>query len=101
VSFAFTYTVPVDEAFYRKIQDGLGSDLPTGLITHLAIKLPEGGLRYIDVWESEADFERFAEDRLHPVVHPLLETMLGEVPPEPEHVPLSVIHVWGAGGSFD
>lgn len=101
MSFAFTYTVPIDEGFYRKIQHGLGTDLPTGLITHLAIKLPEGGLRYVDVWESEADFELFAKDRLHPVVRPLLETMLGELPPEPEHVPLSVIHVWGAGGSFD
>jgi hypothetical protein len=101
MSFAFTYDVPIDESFYRKIQNGLGSGLPSGLITHLAIKIPEGGLRYIDVWESEADFERFAEKRLHPVVHPLLETMLGDVPPEPEHVPLSVIHVWSAGGTFN
>ncbi len=101
MSFAFTYDVPIDESFYRKIQAGLGSDLPEGLITHLAIELAEGGLRYIDVWNSESDFERFADERLHPVVHPLLETMLGELPPEPERVPLSVIHVWSAGGTFN
>jgi hypothetical protein len=28
MSFAFTYDVPIDESFYRKIQDGLGSGLP-------------------------------------------------------------------------
>jgi hypothetical protein len=101
MSFAFTYDVPIDEGFYRRIQEGLGSDLPEGLITHLAIELAEGGLRYIDVWNSEADFERFADERLHPVIHPLLETMLGELPPEPELVPLSVIHVESAGGTFN
>ena len=101
MSFAFTYDVPIDETIDRKIQDGLGTDLPKGLITHIAIKIPEGGLRYIDVWESEGDFETFAQDRLHPVIHPMLESMLDDVPPEPEHVLLSVIHVWGAGGTFN
>jgi hypothetical protein len=100
MAYAFTYDIPIDESFYRKIQAGLGSELPPGLITHVAIKLPEGGLRYIDVWDSEQSSDRFSEERLHPVVHPLLEQTLGDVPPEPERVPLSVIHVWGQAGSF-
>jgi hypothetical protein len=95
-----TYDVPIDENFYAKIVDGLGPERPDGLITHLALKVPEGGLRYIDVWRSEADAERFAEERLHPVVHPLLEEALGFTPPEPERTALDVIHVWSDGGSF-
>jgi len=101
VPFAFTYDVPIDEDFYGKIKEGLGPEVPQGLITHIALKLPEGGLRYIDVWDSEEDFEHFAEDRLHPVIHPLLEEILGVVPAEPEQVALSVIHVWGSAGSFN
>jgi hypothetical protein len=101
VPYAFTYDVPIDEVFYEKIKKGLGPELPKGLITHIAIKLPEGGLRYIDVWNSEEDFEHFAEERLHPVIHPLLEEIIGVVPPEPQQEPLSVIHVWGSAGSFN
>jgi hypothetical protein len=60
-----------------------------------AVECPEGGLRYIDVWESEDDWDRFAEERLHPVVHPLLQGVFGEqLPPEPERLPLTVIHTW-------
>ena len=94
--YAFTQDVPIDAAVYRRILDGLGDDPPKGLIVHLAVERPEGGLRYVDVWESEADWDRFAEERLHPVVHPLLARRFdGNVPPEPERIPLPVIHVWG------
>jgi hypothetical protein len=98
--YAVTYDVPVDEEFYAKVTDGLGPELPEGLIVHIAHKLPEGGLRYVDVWRSPEDEARFAEERLHPVVHPLLEEMLGFTPPEPERTPLDVIHVWSDRGSF-
>ena len=60
---------------------------------------PEGGLRYYDVWESEQDWDRFAEERLHPVVHPLLGGLFGDdCPPEPPRTPLPAIHVWLADG---
>jgi len=54
----------------------------------------EGGLRYVDVWRSKDDFEAFAENRLHPVVHPILQEMLGFVPPEPDYTVLDVIDAW-------
>jgi hypothetical protein len=93
--YAFTQDVPIDAAFYKRITDGLGDDPPKGLISHIAVERPEGGLRYIDVWESEEDCDRFGEERLHPVVHPLLGEVFGDqLPPEPERTPLSVIHVW-------
>jgi hypothetical protein len=88
--------VPIDAAFYKQITDGLGDEPPKGLVVHLAVERPEGGLRYVDVWESEQECDRFVEERLHPVVHRLLIGLFGdELPPEPERTPMKVIHVWG------
>jgi hypothetical protein len=94
MTYAFTQDVPIDAATYSRIIDGLGDDPPKGLVVHLAVERPEGGLRYVDVWESEDDWNRFAEERLHPVVHPMLQAVFGTVPPEPERAPLSLVHVW-------
>ncbi|MBJ7609085.1 MAG: hypothetical protein JF887_06595 [Candidatus Dormibacteraeota bacterium] len=94
MAYAFMQDVPIDVPTYRRIVDGLGSTPPEGLIFHLAVERPEGGLRYIDIWDSEEQFDRFAEERLHPVVHPLLMELIGAEPPEPPRTPLSVIHVW-------
>jgi heme-degrading monooxygenase HmoA len=93
MTYAFTYDVPITAEIYARIKEGLGPERPTGLIAHLALQV-ENGLRYIDVWESKDDFEAFAESRLHPVVHPILEGMLGFVPPEPSHTMLDVVDVW-------
>jgi len=95
MTYAFTQDVPIDATFYQRITDGLGSVAPEGLIVHLAVELAEGGLRYIDVWESQEDWDRFVEQRLHPVVHGLLSEVFGDdLPPEPEQVPLPVVHAW-------
>lgn len=93
--YAFTQDVPINAAIYDRILQGLGDEPPKGMLVHIAVERPEGGLRYIDVWESEEDWDRFAEERLHPVVHPMLgQAFGGEIPPEPDRVPLPVIHVW-------
>jgi hypothetical protein len=64
---------------------------------HLAIERPEGGLRYLDVWETQQDCDRFTDERLHPVVHELLREIFGdELPPEPERIPLPLVHAWGS-----
>jgi hypothetical protein len=93
MTYAFTYDVPITTEIYGRIKEGLGPERPPGLIAHLALQI-ENGLRYIDVWQSKDDFEAFAESRLHPVVHPILEGMLGFVPPEPSHTMLDVIDAW-------
>lgn len=95
MSYAFSQDVPIDATVYHRIVEGLGSEPPKGMIVHLAVERPEGGLRYYDVWESEEDWDRFAEERLHPVVHPLLQGRFGDDgPPEPPRDPMPVIHVW-------
>jgi hypothetical protein len=38
---------------------------PAGLIAHVLTDIP-GGIRAVDIWESEADFQKFAEERLMP-----------------------------------
>ena len=92
MTYAFTYD-PIGPGTYARIKEGLGPELPDGLIAHLALRT-EAGLRYVDVWQSKDDFEAFAEHRLHPVVHPILQEMLGFVPPEPARTVLDVIDVW-------
>ena len=93
--YAFVQDVPIDAAFYRRITDGLTETVPGGLIVHIAVERPEGGLRYIDVWNSEKDWDRFAEERLHPVVHGLLGEVFGDnLPPEPDRITQSLVHVW-------
>ncbi len=97
MTYAYTQDVPIDAGFYSRIVEGVGTDPPEGFIVHLAIERPEGGLRYIDVWRSEEDCDRFTEDRLHPVVHGLLSEVFGdELPAEPPRTPISVVHVWQA-----
>jgi hypothetical protein len=93
VTYAFTYDVPISDEIYGRIKAGLGTQRPDGMIAHLAWRI-EGGLRYVDVWESKEQSEAFADERLHPVVHPLLEELLGFVPPEPDRVVLEVIDAW-------
>lgn len=43
------------------------ADAPTGGLNHVAW-FEDDGLHVVDLWESAADFERFAEERLMPVV---------------------------------
>ena len=93
MTYAFTYDVPINAETYARIKEGLGPLRPVGLIAHLAYRT-DTGLRYIDVWQSKKDHEAFAENRLHPVVHPVLEEMLGFVPPEPAHTVLDLVDAW-------
>jgi hypothetical protein len=95
MTYAFTYDVPISTEIYARIKDGIGPVRPPGLIAHLAYRI-ENGLRYVEVWQAKEDWEAFADDRLHPVVHPLLQDMLGFVPPEPPRTMLDVVDAWTA-----
>jgi hypothetical protein len=95
MTYAFTQDVPIDVAFHRRVMDGLGDELPEGLIMHVALERPEGGLRYLDIWDTEEDCDRFVESRLHPIIHSLLADIFGDdMPPEPERQVVAVAHIW-------
>jgi hypothetical protein len=95
MTYAFTYDVPITAAIYARIKDGIGPERPPGLIAHLAYRT-EGGLRYVDVWDDKDAWQAFEHDRVHPVVHPLLQDMLGFVPPEPPKTVLDLVDAWTA-----
>ena len=48
--------IPIDAEFYGRITDALGAAPMDGLLMHLCVQSPAGGLRYIDVWESKEHF---------------------------------------------
>jgi len=91
--YAFTYEVPVTTEIYARIKAGIGPEYPPGLIAHLAYRT-ESGLRYVEVWRAKDDWEAFEHDRVHPVVRPLLQEMLGFVPPEPPRTVLELVDAW-------
>ena len=74
--YAYTYDVPINAETYARIKGGLGTERPPGMIAHLALGT-DAGLRYVDVWQSKDDHQAFAENRLHPVVHPILQEHAG------------------------
>jgi hypothetical protein len=92
--YAFVQDVPADEAIYRRIKELLPSATPTGLVTHIAVKR-EGGLRYIDVWESKQAWDTFRDEHLEPVVGKVLGDI--GIPHTHDNVSfedLDVIDVW-------
>jgi hypothetical protein len=72
MTYAFIHDVPADEQMYRLIRAKLPTETPKGMSCHLVIKRPEGGLRYVDVWETEADWDRFRTEHVEPVVDEIL-----------------------------
>ncbi|MEO8093331.1 MAG: hypothetical protein ABI632_00230 [Pseudolysinimonas sp.] len=91
--YAFTQDVPIDEAGYRRVIEQLGSTPIDGQILHLCVRREDGGLRYIDVWESEAKCEKAFDDRIHAAV----DSAFGGARPgrEPEVHVLDIIDVQG------
>jgi hypothetical protein len=91
--FAFSQDMPVDDETYRRVVEEMGSEPLGGLILHLCVRKDGGGLRYIDVWESEEQCTAAYEQRIHPAV----ERVLGSQRPanEPEVAPLEVVDLRG------
>lgn len=52
---------------YDRVAAAIGDPAPDGLIVHAAGE-HAGGLRIIDVWESEEAYNRFRDDRLRRAV---------------------------------
>ena len=74
MAYAFIHDVPADEAMYREIRKRLGDETPPGLVAHVVIRRQQG-LRYVDVWETEADWDRFRDERAEPVVDGILQEL--------------------------
>jgi len=90
VSYSFIHDVPINEEMYAKIRAELGDIQPEGLIAHVVIRQPQG-LRYVDVWKSQADWDRFHADQLEPVVGRVLGSY--GITPDPSMAPIEQIDV--------
>jgi|SRR5579883_786863 hypothetical protein len=96
--YAWMQDLPIDQNVYQRIRSALGSAVPPGLIIHLVTPSPTGsGLRYIDVWESRADCDRFLEERVHPVLGQVFAAAGRAMPPDPPRDELELIDLFGPG----
>src|SRR4051794_40610194 len=71
MAYGFVHDVPADEEMYGKIRARLGAAPPRGLVSHVAMA-HDGGLRYVDVWETQGDWERFRDEAVEPAVTEVL-----------------------------
>jgi hypothetical protein len=66
--YAFTQDVPIGPEMYQRIVDEIGPEPIAGSLLHLCVRLPDGGLRYIDVWDNKESCARAFDERIHPAV---------------------------------
>jgi quinol monooxygenase YgiN len=59
-----------------------------GMVVHTAGLRQDGGMRIVDVWESEQAYNTFREQRLMPAV----KEVLGEIPAEPPDTEIYELH---------
>lgn len=71
--YAYLQEVPIGPEIYAKVKDRLGSEPLAGLVVHLALSRPDGGLTYVDVWESREACDRAFEERIDPAVFGVFE----------------------------
>ena len=92
--YAYIQDVPIGEDQYRRIIAELGPEPLEGSLLHLCLRDDDGGLRYIDVWESEEACGKAFESRIHPAV----DRAFGGARPgtEPTVHRLAVLHANGA-----
>jgi hypothetical protein len=71
---------------YEQVARAVGADEnpPDGLIIHAAGEQPNGKWLSVDVWESEAAYERFREERLMPAVRQMLGDEAADAGPPPQ-----------------
>ncbi len=93
--YAFSQDMPTGKDMYTGLSDRIGDEAPKGLIVHLAFETPTG-MRVVDVWESEAEFDRFREERLRPAMDQELQKAgitreSLQPPPEEELKPVEIL----------
>lgn len=93
MSYAFVQDIEGgDWETYQQIVKEAGDQRPAGLVIHVAGPT-EGGVRLIDVWESEEACQRFMAERLEPARARVLASR-GFTPMEPRIEVLDVQHEW-------
>ena len=76
---------------YDKVWEGLraaGHANPKGLISHVGCAKPDGNWLVVDIWESAEAFQEFGK-----VLVPILESVVGDNPPQPTVIPAHYVHI--------
>jgi hypothetical protein len=89
--YAWTQDVPIDTDAYAQILANMDYVKLPGCLVHVALEKPDGTLRYIDIWESEAACDAAFEKYIHPAVHPVLMDRGIHVQGEPPRTELKVV----------
>ncbi|TKV60181.1 hypothetical protein FDO65_00115 [Nakamurella flava] len=92
--YAFIQDVPIDDAMYWRIVDNIGPEPLEGQLIHLCIRRPDGGLRYVDVWESAELCRRAFDRRIHLAVDAAFGGRRPDTEPRTER--LEVLHASGS-----
>lgn len=79
MTWAFVQNMSNSWEDYQRVSSEVGEEVPAGLIVHVAGP-HNGGVRIIDVWESEEAHAKFAQERLMPAVS---RAMGEQGPPQP------------------
>ena len=66
--YVYEQDVPIGPELYGRIVEELGPEPLAGSLLHLCVRRADGGLRYIEVWESEEACARAFDERIHPAV---------------------------------
>jgi hypothetical protein len=90
--YAFTQDLPITTDVYAKIMEGVGSEPAAGCVMHAVVRI-EGGLRYIDIWESREACDRFLEERVHPTLRHAFNAAGATLPPEPARLEMDLVDV--------
>lgn len=69
--YGFIHDVPASPEIYGLIRAKLGDAPPPGLLAHIVMPR-DGGLRYVDVWQTEAAWIDFRDTRVEPAVGEVL-----------------------------
>lgn len=88
MAYAYVKDVPASWEQYKRVASSLIEPRPTGLILHMAGPTDEG-VRIIDLWDSEAAWERYRTERLEPAI----AALGGPSRPEPTFRDLYPEHV--------
>ena len=57
---------------YDAVSAKLGEEPPEGMLVLTVGPVEAGGLRFLNVWESQEDYDRFREERLLPAMREVL-----------------------------
>jgi hypothetical protein len=88
--YAFTQDLPITTDVYARIMQGVGTAPPDGCVLHAVVRI-DGGLRYIDIWESREACDRFLEERVHPVLQGAFSAAGATMPGEPVRNDLELV----------